>query len=59
MDAIKHLFIREEAATAVEYAVMLAMILMAVFASVALVGTQTSTLWSTIDTETQAHGMGS
>ena len=59
MDALKRLFVREEAATAVEYAVMLTLILMAVFASVAVLGTETSTLWSTIDTETQSRGMGS
>ncbi len=59
MDPLKRLFVREEAATAVEYAVMLTLILMAVFASVAVLGTETSTLWTTIDTETQARGMGS
>lgn len=38
----------EEAATAVEYAVMLALIIGTIFASVVAVGTQTQTLWNNI-----------
>ncbi len=58
MIAFKRLLIREEAATAVEYAVMLALILMAAFASIVLVGTETSALWTTIDADMEAYGLG-
>lgn len=40
----------EDAATAVEYAVMLAMILLACVGAIALIGQQTHTLWN--DNET-------
>ncbi len=44
-------FLREEAAaTAVEYAVMLALILMICIGAIGLVGQQTHTLWSDNDT---------
>ena len=58
MSALKRLLNNEEAATAVEYAVMLALILMAVFASIVLVGTETSALWTTIDTDMEIYGLG-
>ena len=49
--------IRDEAATtAVEYAVMLALILMMVIASVAAVGTGNAGMWSNVQTELDAHG---
>ncbi|MCE5269417.1 MAG: hypothetical protein LLG00_16190 [Planctomycetaceae bacterium] len=38
----------DEAATAVEYAVMLMLILLAALASIALVGNKTAALWDTI-----------
>lgn len=59
MDALKRLFIDEQATTAVEYAVMMALILLAAFTSIVLVGTETSTLWTTIDGDMQARGLGS
>jgi pilus assembly protein Flp/PilA len=39
---------KEEAATAVEYSVMLAMILLTVFAAISSFGGKTSGLWDTI-----------
>ena len=51
-------FIRsDEAVTSVEYAVMLAAILMAVFAAIAAVGAQTATMYGNIQGEMDAHGM--
>ena len=48
-------FLREEeAATAVEYAVMLAMILMVVFGAVSAVGAQGGSLWSGINDDLSA-----
>lgn len=44
----------EEAATAVEYAVMLALIIGTIFASIASVGTQTQTLWNNISNSVSA-----
>ena len=45
---------REDAATAVEYAVMLSLILMAVFATVAALGTNLSAKYTNIETQIQA-----
>lgn len=51
---------REEcAATAVEYAVLLALILVAVIAAIGSVGAQTGGMWGTIDSDLQAAGFGS
>ena len=46
----------EEAATAVEYAVMLAMILLAVMGAVGTVGSQASGWWGGIESDLQAAG---
>jgi pilus assembly protein Flp/PilA len=48
----------EEAATAVEYAVLLALILVAVITAVTSVGSSTSTVWSNVDTRTANAGLG-
>lgn len=45
----------EDAATAVEYAVMLALILMAVFATVVSVGSALSNKYTYIDAQITAH----
>jgi len=45
---------QEEAATAVEYAVMLAMILLAVIGAIGMVGGETSTMWGGIDRDVTA-----
>lgn len=50
---------REEAATAVEYAVMLAMVLISVIAAIGTVGSQTGGLWSSIRTSLNNAGFGS
>jgi pilus assembly protein Flp/PilA len=50
---------RDDAATAVEYAVMLAMILLSVIIAIGSVGGQTSSMWSHIEEETtKAFGGG-
>lgn len=49
----------EQATTAVEYAVMLALILMAVIASIATVGNGTGGMFSSNNTALQAAGFGS
>ncbi len=46
----------EEAATAVEYAVMLAMILLAVLGAVGTVGSQAGGWWGGIESDLQAAG---
>jgi pilus assembly protein Flp/PilA len=45
----------EDAATAVEYAVMLALILMAVFVAVTAVGTNLSAKYTNIEAQITAH----
>jgi pilus assembly protein Flp/PilA len=45
---IVHFFRSEQGATAVEYAVMLAMIIMIAFASITLFGSRSSSMWSNI-----------
>ena len=53
-------FVRdEEGATAVEYAVILALILLAVFSSITAVGISTSGLWNNASTEIGAAVSGS
>ncbi|HEX4149389.1 MAG TPA: Flp family type IVb pilin [Pirellulales bacterium] len=49
----------DDAATAVEYAVMLAMILMVLIAGVSAVGGQNGTTWGGIQTKLTAIGFGS
>jgi pilus assembly protein Flp/PilA len=46
----------ESAATAVEYAVMLAMIILAVLAAIGTVGTQTGGMWSSIVSNLRSVG---
>jgi len=46
----------EESATAVEYAVMLALILMAVISSISAVGETTGGMWSNNVTQMEAAG---
>ena len=50
---------QEEAATAVEYAVMLAMVLLAVIGAIGAVGGQASNLWGGIDNDITAAFSGS
>ena len=48
----------EEAATAVEYAVLLALILMVIISAITAVGSGTGGMWGNVDTDMQAAGLG-
>jgi pilus assembly protein Flp/PilA len=48
----------EDAATAVEYAVMLALILLVAISSISLVGQQSGGMWGGIDGDLTAAGFG-
>ena len=50
---------QEDAATAVEYAVMLALILIAVIGAIGTVGGQTGGMWGNIDSDLITAGFGS
>jgi Flp pilus assembly pilin Flp len=54
---IKKLLRADDGATAVEYAVVLSLILMTAFVSIAAVGVKTSGLWSTIYSMLKAVGI--
>jgi pilus assembly protein Flp/PilA len=58
MSLITRLLYEDEAATAVEYAVMLAMILLVVLGAIGAVGGQSGGMWSGIDTDLQNAGLG-
>lgn len=58
MRILRQFLCEEEAATAVEYAVLLALILVAVITAVTSVGSSTSTVWSNVDTRTANAGLG-
>jgi len=47
----------ETGPTSVEYAVLLAMILLTIIASIAVLGTETNALWADIDGDMTDHGM--
>ena len=55
---LQKLYRDDEAATAVEYAVLLALILMAVIGTIGAVGAQTGGLWGGIDTSLEATEFG-
>jgi Flp pilus assembly pilin Flp len=57
MTLLDHILKNEEAATAVEYAVMLAMILMAAIGAIGSVGVGTGGMWGGIVTELRAVGL--
>jgi len=48
---LRHLWVSEDAATAVEYAVLLALILMAVIGAISAVGAQNGGMWGGVDTK--------
>jgi pilus assembly protein Flp/PilA len=48
----------EDGPTAVEYAVLLALILMAVMSAVGAVGSQTGGMWGHIDSDMSSAGLG-
>ena len=56
MKSLIRFFTDDSAATAVEYAVMLSLILMAVFATVAALGQNLSAKYTNIETQITAHG---
>jgi Flp pilus assembly pilin Flp len=56
MRFLNNLFLEEEAATAVEYAVVLAMILMTLISAIGLVGAQAGGMWSGIVSNLHAVG---
>ena len=52
-------FLRDESGpTAVEYAVMLAMIIVAVMGAIGVVGHETGGMWSNVKGELDTHGFG-
>ena len=53
---LRRFLLDESGPTAVEYAVMLSLILLACFASIGLLGDNTAALWADSDTELQAVG---
>ncbi len=56
MKSLIRFFSDDSAATAVEYAVMLSLILMAVFATVAALGQNLTAKYTNIETQITAHG---
>ena len=58
MNGLLRLLKDDEAATAVEYAVMLAAILLTLIAGVIAVGESTSDMFVDIDSEMTSHGVG-
>ncbi len=59
MQWLKAILCDDEAATAVEYAVMLALILMVAIGAVSALGAQSGGLWGGIDSDLNAAGFGS
>jgi Flp pilus assembly pilin Flp len=55
---VKRFLRSSDAATAVEYAVLLALILMAVFSSILFVGGQTGGMWGGIQNDLTSAGLG-
>ncbi|MGC4001921.1 MAG: Flp family type IVb pilin [Pirellulales bacterium] len=58
-DSIKKFLRDDDGTTSVEYAVMLAMILIAVIAAIGTVGTQTGGMWGKNQSQLQDAGFGS
>lgn len=59
MAALKRFLFGTDGTTAVEYAVMLAMILLAMLATIAAFGGQTGTMWGNTNTKLNNAGFGS
>jgi Flp pilus assembly pilin Flp len=57
MRSIARFFTDDEAATAVEYSVMLALILLVTFSAIGMVGGKTSGLWDMIVGSVRSSGM--
>lgn len=58
MTTLLRLLRDEDAATAVEYAVMLALILLVAIGSISALGTQSGGMWGGIDNDLTAAGLG-
>jgi pilus assembly protein Flp/PilA len=58
MQLLRRFFSDDLAATAVEYAVMLALVIMVIIGAIAVVGTQTASLFSTASSQMTAKGVG-
>ena len=56
MDQLTTILTQDEAATSVEYAVLLALIILAAFGAIQTFGVEATTLWGTIKTTLQAVG---
>jgi pilus assembly protein Flp/PilA len=56
---IRHFLVADEAATMVEYAVMLALIILAMIGTIGQFGSNTSGLWGNTNTQLNSHGFGS
>ncbi|MFN0199280.1 MAG: Flp family type IVb pilin [Planctomycetaceae bacterium] len=54
----RNLLVDESGPTAVEYAVMLALILMSVIAAISAVGAGSGGMWGNVDSELDAAGLG-
>ncbi|NQU22619.1 MAG: Flp family type IVb pilin [Candidatus Nealsonbacteria bacterium] len=59
MQWIKAILRDEDATTAVEYAVMLALILMVAIGAVSMLGTESGGLWGGIESDLNTAGFGS
>jgi len=59
MMRIRNFLLDQEAATAVEYAVMLALVLMVIFASIAVLGSNTRQSWNNMNGDLNSVGFGS
>ena len=59
IDPIRRFLYEEEAATAVEYAVMLALILIAVLSAIGAVAQQAGGMWGNVHSELNGAGFGS
>jgi Flp pilus assembly pilin Flp len=55
---ILHFLRSDEAATSVEYAVMLSLIVLVALSGIALLGSETSAKWADIDTKLTDAGLG-
>jgi Flp pilus assembly pilin Flp len=59
LSLLKRFLQEENAATAVEYAVILALIVGAVLASIGAVGSQAGGMWGGIESDLEGYGFGS
>ncbi len=59
MGSIRRFICEADGTTAVEYAVMLAMILMGVIATIGALGSQSGGMWGGVNTNLSSHGFGS